>query len=419
MEAVIRFFKDKDLRKRAFFVAALLVVFRILASTPIPGVDLIKIRRLFGSNQFLGLLNLFSGGAMRNFSLAMLGVGPYITAIIIMQLLTLVFPRLKELYYEEGEAGRAKFERYCRYLTVPLAAIQGFGFLNFLKVRAVYEPSGWFTIFEDVILIVAGSIFLMWLGELITQKNLGNGISIIIFAGIVAGWPQTIRAAISTYNTSKLETYLAFLIMAILVVAGIVIVNEAERRIPVTYAKRVRGMRMYGGVSTYLPVRVNQAGVIPIIFALAVVLFPQFLGQLSAGINHPFFHKISELCIGFLRNNWLYGLSYFLLVFGFTYFYTLITFDPKEISQNLQRWGGFIPGIRPGPQTAQFLKKVIYRVTFVGGVFLGLVAILPLLTRAFTGTSALSIGGTSILIVVAVAIEILNQAKAELAMREY
>jgi len=259
----------------------------------------------------------------------------------------------------------------------------------------------------------------MWLGELITTKNLGNGISIIIFAGIVAGWPQTIRAAILGYSTEELSTYLAFFVMAVLVVAGIVIVNEAERRIPVTYAKRVRGMKMYGGFSTYLPVKVNQAGVIPIIFALAVVLFPQFLAQFLSGVDNIVAQKISEICIAFLRNNWLYGAFYFLLVFAFTYFYTAVTFDPKEISQNLQRWGGFIPGIRPGPQTAQFLKKVIYRTTFVGALFLGAVAILPLITRSFTGSAALSIGGTSILIVVAVVIEIINQIKAELAMREY
>ncbi len=419
MESVIRFFKYKDLRNRAIYVLALLVVFRILASTPIPGVDLEKIHRFFASNQFLGLLNLFSGGAMRNFSLAMLGVGPYITAIIIMQLLTLIFPRLKEMYYEEGEMGRAKFNRYSRYLTVPLAAVQGFGFLNFLRVQGIYQPENWFMIIEDVILVVAGSIFLMWIGELITTKNLGNGISIIIFAGIVAGWPQTIRATVLGYSAEKLSTYLAFFVMAVLVVAGIVIVNEAERRIPVTYAKRVRGMKMYGGFSTYLPIKVNQAGVIPIIFALAVVLFPQFLAQFLSGVDNIVAQKISEICIAFLRNNWLYGIFYFLLVFVFTYFYTAVTFDPKEISQNLQRWGGFIPGIRPGPQTAQFLKKVIYRTTFVGALFLGAVAILPLITRSFTGSAALSIGGTSILIVVAVVIEIINQIKAELAMREY
>ena len=306
MESVIRFFKYKDLRNRAIYVLALLVVFRILASTPIPGVDLEKIHRFFASNQFLGLLNLFSGGAMRNFSLAMLGVGPYITAIIIMQLLTLIFPRLKEMYYEEGEMGRAKFNRYSRYLTVPLAAVQGFGFLNFLRVQGIYQPENWFMIIEDVILVVAGSIFLMWIGELITTKNLGNGISIIIFAGIVAGWPQTIRATILGYSAEKLSTYLAFFVMAILVVAGIVIVNEAERRIPVTYAKRVRGMKMYGGFSTYLPIKVNQAGVIPIIFALAVVLFPQFLAQFLSGVDNIVAQKISEICIAFLRNNWLY-----------------------------------------------------------------------------------------------------------------
>jgi len=416
---VILFFKDKDLRNRALYILALLVVYRLFASIPIPGVDLEKVHRFFSANAFFGLLNIFTGGAMRNFSLAMLGLGPYITAIIIMQLLTLIVPSLKEMYYEEGEAGRNKFNQYARIFTVPLAAIQGFGFLNLLRSQGVYLPSSPFVIFQDVCLITAGAVFLMWLGELITEKNLGNGVSLLIFAGIVASWPQSFWNSMISYSQEKLPAYIGFLIMALAVVLGIVIINEAERRIPVVYAKRVRGMRMYGGVSSYLPIRVNQAGVIPIIFALSVVLFPQFLGQVLKSFDNAFLEKLSSFLISFTTNPWLYGFTYFTLVFLFTYFYTLVTFDPKEIAQNLQRNGGFIPGIRPGENTTIFLKKIIYRTTFVGGIFLGLVAILPLLSRSLTGESYLSIGGTGILIVVAVVLEIVAQIKGQLALREY
>ena len=416
---IIQIFKIKDIRTRIIYIASLLAIFRLMASIPIPGVDLVKVHRLFASSSYLGLLNIFSGGAMRNFSLVMLGVGPYITAIIIMQLLTLIYPPLKEMYYEEGEAGRQKFNQYARIFTVPLAAIQGFGFLNLLKSKGIFiTPSLW-VLLQDVVLITAGSMILTWLGELITEKNLGNGISIIIFAGIVASWPQSFWNSIIFYRPDKLPVYISFLIMAILVVAGIVIINEAERRIPVVYAKRVRGMKQYGGFSSYLPVRVNQAGVIPIIFALSVVLFPQFMGQVLMSFNGNFVHKLGSIFLGFYGNYWLYGISYFILVFLFTYFYTAVTFDPKEISQNLQRNGGFIPGIRPGLQTAGFLKKIIYRTTFVGALFLGLIAVLPLISRSFTGMNTLSIGGTGILIVVAVALEIVAQSKAQLAIREY
>ena len=419
LSKIIQIFKIKDIRTKIIYIASLLAVFRLMASIPIPGVDLVRVHKLFASSSYLGLLNIFSGGAMRNFSLVMLGVGPYITAIIIMQLLTLIYPPLKEIYYEEGEAGRQKFNQYARIFTVPLAAIQGFGFLNLLKSRGIFiTPSPW-VLLQDVILITAGSMILTWLGELITEKNLGNGISIIIFAGIVASWPQSFWNSIRLYSPAKMPVYISFLIMAILVVTGIVIINEAERRIPVVYAKRVRGMKQYGGFSSYLPVRVNQAGVIPIIFALSVVLFPQFMGQVLMSFGGGFAHKVGNAFLGFYGNYWLYGASYFILVFLFTYFYTAVTFDPKEISQNLQRNGGFIPGIRPGLQTAGFLKKIIYRTTFVGALFLGLIAVLPLISRSFTGMNTLSIGGTGILIVVAVALEIVAQSKAQLAIREY
>ena len=419
LQKVISIFKIKDIRNKVLYILGILAVFRLMASIPIPGVDIERVHKLFSSNSYLGLLNIFSGGAMRNFSLVMLGVGPYITAIIIMQLLTLIYPPLKEMYYEEGEAGRQKFNQYARIFTAPLAAIQGFGFLNFLRARGIYLASSPWILLQDVVLITAGSMLLMWLGELISEKSLGDGVSLIIFAGIVAGWPQSLWNSINLYTPDKLPAYIVFAIMAIVVVVGIVIINEAERRVPVVYAKRVRGMKMYGGFSSYLPIRVNQAGVIPIIFALSVVLFPQFLGQVFLSFGGNIFHSIGNALIGFYNNYWLYGISYFLLVFLFTYFYTMVTFDPKEISQNLQRNGGFIPGIRPGEQTANFLKRIIYRTTFVGALFLGVVAVLPLISRSLTGVNTLSIGGTGILIVVAVALDIVSQIKAQLAVREY
>ncbi len=415
----LQIFKIKDIRSKILYVVGILAVFRIMAVVPVAGVDLTKIKDLFASSGFLSLLNIFSGGAMRNFSLVMLGVGPYITAIIIMQLLTMIFPPLKEMYYEEGEAGRQKFNQYARIATVPLAAIQAFGFLNFLKSKGIFLDTSFFVVMQDVIMITAGSMLLMWLGELISEKNIGEGISIIIFAGIVAGWPQSLFQALRFYTPDKLVAYITFAIMAILVVTGIVIINEAERRIPVVYAKRVRGMKMYGGFSSYLPIRVNQAGVIPIIFALSVVLFPQFIGQILLMVKYDFLHKVGQAFINFYNNYWLYGITYFVLVFIFTYFYTAVTFDPKEISQNLQRNGGFIPGIRPGEQTAGYLKKIIYRTTFVGALFLGVIAILPLISRSLTGLNALSVGGTGILIVVAVVLEIVSKVKAQLAVREY
>ncbi len=415
----IQIFKIKDIRSKVLYVLGLLAVFRLMAVIPVPGVDLQKIRDLFASGGVLGLLNIFSGGAMRNFSLVMLGVGPYITAIIIMQLLTLVYPPLKEMYYEEGEAGRQKFNQYARIATVPLAALQAFGFLNFLKSKGVYLANSPFVMLQDIALITAGSMLLMWLGELITEKNIGEGVSIIIFAGIVAGWPQSLFQAINFYTPDKLVPYITFAIMAIVVVTGIVIINEAERRIPVVYAKRVRGMKMYGGFSSYLPLRVNQAGVIPIIFALSVVLFPQFIGQMLLVSKIGVLHSIGQAFINFYNNLWLYGITYFVLVFVFTYFYTAVTFDPNEISQNLQRNGGFVPGIRPGEQTANFLKKIIYRTTFVGALFLGVIAVLPLISRSLTHVSALSVGGTGILIVVAVVLDIVSKVKAQLAVREY
>ncbi|OGY59731.1 MAG: preprotein translocase subunit SecY [Candidatus Colwellbacteria bacterium RIFCSPLOWO2_12_FULL_44_13] len=420
MSGILRILKATELRNRILVVIFLLLVFRVFAAIPIPGVDLSSLESFFQNNQLLGLLNIFSGGALSNLSVAMLGVAPYITATIIFQLLTMIFPRLKEMYYEEGAAGRAKFNRYSRWLTVPLAIFQAYGFLKLLASQNVIIETGLGTTLINVLVITAGSMILMWIGEIITEKKIGNGISLIIFAGIVSGLPNIIQTSIASYQSGTLgiDAIVAFIIVSIIVIAGVVLINEGERKIPVSYAKRIRGDRMYGGVSSYLPLRINQAGVIPIIFAISILLFPQFIGQMALTVSDTIGTKINDFVQGFFNNQALYGLIYFILVFVFTYFYTAITFDPKEISKNLQRSGGFIPGVRPGEPTAAFLGSIVKRITFFGAIFLGLIAVLPTVTQILTNIQSLTIGGTALLIVVSVALETTKQVNAELAIRE-
>src|SRR3989339_726496 len=412
-------FKDRDLRKKILFVLAMLVIFRLGAAIPVPGVDIARLQAFFAGNQFFGLLNIFSGGALGNLSIVMLGVGPYITATIIMQLLTMMFPALKAMYYEEGEAGRQKFNQYSRFLTVPLAFLQGFGLLVLLERQGAISHLDFFSRFTNIIIVVAGSMFLMWLGELISEKGIGNGVSLIIFAGIVAGVPSSLSQVLFNYNVSQIPVYLAFLAAAFLIIAGVVLVTEGQRPIPVSYAKRVRGMKMYGGVSTYLPLRVNQAGVIPIIFALSILLFPQMIFNFLVNVNNATLVKFSEFVLGILNNGWFYSIFYFILVFLFTYFYTAVTFDPEAIATNLQRSGAFIPGIRPGANTSQYIGKVLTRITFVGALFLGFIAVLPLVMKAITGIASLAIGGTALLIVVSVVLDLVKKVDGQVSMREY
>ena len=419
MNKVLLIFKDPDLRRKVLTVAGLLLVFRLFAAIPIPGIDAERLQSFLQANQLVGFFNVFSGGALSNLSIVMLGVGPYITATIIMQLLTLIFPQFKEMYYESGEAGRAKFNRYSRYLTVPLGALQAYGFLNLLASQQVLPALELFSLLGNVVVITAGTMLLMWLGELITEQKIGNGISLIIFAGIVSGIPGIIRNAIFNYDPGLISTYLAFIILSVIVIAGVVFVNEGERKIPVSYAKRVVGNRMYGGTTSYLPLKVNQAGVIPIIFAISLLLFPQFMAQISAIFSQDLSIFLNNFVNKFLANQIIYSAFYFGLVVLFTYFYTAITFDPAEISKNLQRSGGFIPGIRPGEPSGDFLKKVINRTTLFGAFFLGTIAVLPNITQILTGIQFLTIGGTALLIVVAVALEVRKQVEAQLAMREY
>lgn len=419
MNKLLQLFRIKDLRNKLLIVAFLLLCFRAFAAIPIPSIDAERLRQFLTSNQLFGFLNVFSGGGLHNLSIVMLGVAPYITATIIMQLLTMIFPRLKEMYYEEGAAGRAKFNRWSRYITIPLAMLQGYGFLNLLISQGVMPQLDLFEMIKDVIIITAGTMILVWIGELITEQKIGNGLSLIIFAGIVSRLPADLQGAVLSYTPGVLTTYLAFAVVAIFVIAGVVFINQGERKVPVAYAKRVRGTKMYGGASSYLPLKVNQAGVIPIIFAISILLFPQFIAQASAIFSKSLSLRLNDLASQLLNNQYLYAIFYFVLVVVFTYFYTAITFDPNEISKNMQRAGGFVAGVRPGDSTSSFLSKIINRLTLSGAIFLGLIAILPQITRIFTGIAILTIGGTALLIVVSVALETINQINSQLVMREY
>lgn len=419
MTKVAQLFKIRDLRIKILSVLGLLGAFRLLSAIPIPGVNVTRLQDFLSGNQLFGFLNIFSGGGLSNLSVAMLGVGPFITAIIIMQLLTMIFPKLKEMYYEEGAIGRAKFNRISKYITVPLAFLQAYGFLNLLASQNILVSTDLKSMLINAFIVTTGTIILVWIGDLITEYNIGNGVSILIFAGIVSRVPTMIQRLIISFDTTTLTTYITFVIVAIFVIAGIVYVNEGERKIPIMYAKRVRGIKMYGGASSYLPIKVNQAGVIPIIFAISVLLFPQFLAQISAIISSNLATQLNDFVTKVFQNQYIYASMYFILVVLFTYFYTALTFDPSEISKNLQRSGGFIMGIRPGETTTKYLKRIIHRITLWGAIFLGLVAILPNITRMATGISILSIGGTALLIVVAVALEIMRQIDSQLIMREY
>ncbi len=419
MNRFLQIFKIKDLRNKILIVAGLLVAYRVFAAIPIPGVDATRLSQYFNSNQLFGFLNFFSGGGLSNLSVMMLGVGPYITATIIMQLLTIIFPKFKEMYYEEGARGQAKFNQYSRLLTVPLAIVNAYGFLTLLISQGVIDRPPAFAFVTNVIVISAGSMIALWLGELITEQKVGNGISLIILAGILARLPSFFGTLLVSYTATLLTTYAAFAVAAILLIAGVVYLNEGERKIPVAYARRVRGNKMYGGAQSYLPLKVNQAGMIPLIFAISVLLFPQFLAWIVSIFSSSWGLKINNFAAAFVANQLWYGIFYFLLVFIFTYFYTSITFNPQEVAKNLQRSGGFVPGIRPGESTEKFFGTVVNRITFWGAAFLGLVAVLPIAVESITGVAVLTISGTAILIVVAVALETMRQVDSQLTVREY
>lgn len=413
------FFRDPNLRKRALFMLGIMVAFRFLATIPVPGVDQARLANFLAGNQFLGVLNIFSGGGLSTLSIMMLGVGPYITGSIIMQLLTMMSPRLKSLYSEEGERGRVRFAQYSRLLAVPLSIIQGFALITLLQNQGVIVMDGVFSYVLNLSVMTAGSLLLMWLGELLTEKGIGNGVSFLIFAGIVAQIPSSISQLLFTYDQSQIFTLIAYIIIGIILVAGVVFITEAERPIEVSYARQVRGQEISGGGSTYIPLRLNQAGVIPIIFALSIMMFPQLLVSVLQRFSQNWISLVVDALNWFVQSTVAYSIVYFILVVGFTYFYTAVTFDPHQMANNLQKSGAFVPGIRPGQSTELYLSNVVTRITLVGALFLGIIAVFPLIMQMATGTKALALGGTSLLIVVSVVLDIMKRVDAQLGMREY
>ncbi|MFZ5391122.1 MAG: preprotein translocase subunit SecY [Patescibacteria group bacterium] len=420
-QKIEQIWKTPDLRNNILFVLLALVIFRVLAHLPIPGVDAVGLRNFFASNQFFGLLNIFSGGGLENFSVVMLGVGPYITASIIIQLLTMIIPKWQEMS-KEGEAGQQKLNQYTRWLTLPLAVLQAYSFIVLLRSQSgggiIPNLAGW-QLITSLVTITAGTIFLVWLGEIISEKKIGNGISLLIFAGIVAAVPKQIQQTIATYDPTQLFSIALFIAIALLTVVAVVVVTEAQRNIPVTYARMVRGSNTLGGATSYLPLRLLQAGVIPIIFAISVVLVPPMIAQFFIKSQSVGLVRAAEFTINLFQNQIFYGIFYFILVFAFTYFYTSVVFKPDQVAENLQKQGGFIPGIRPGKSTVDFLSQTMNRVVLPGALFLSLIAVLPLGMQVVTGSQLLVIGGTSLLIVVSVVIETVRQINSQLVMRDY
>jgi len=425
-QELIQIFKIGGLRKKILFVLLVFAIFRLMANIPMPGINAENLEQFFARFKMMGLLSILTGGTLSRFSIIMLGLGPYITAVIILQLLTMIFPQLEKMYKEEGEAGRRKFEQYGRILTIPLAVLQSYAMLSWFQRPpnpVIFPPFNFLQTITAISTITAGTVFLMWLGELISEKGIGNGVSLLIFAGIIASFPMSVFQAYQdvSVDPAKIPNYLLFFAMALIIITGVVLITEGRRNIPVSYAKRVRGNKMYGGVSTYLPMNINPAGVIPIIFAMSILLFPEMIVNFLGGAG-GIIGNIAQNIAAFLANPWVKGILYFALVVLFTYFYTAVTFDPKAISQNLQKMGGFVPGIRPGESTAKFIHYILNRVLLIGALFLGLIAVMPSIVGWLTGVANVFdflIGGTSLLIVVSVVLETMRQVNSQLQMREY
>ena len=419
-EPIINAFKIPELRRKIIITVLLIIIFRIVAHIPVGGVDLEALQALFASNQFLGLLDIFSGGTLVNFSIISLGLNPYINASIIVQLLTMIVPRLEALS-KEGESGRQMINQYTRYLTVPLAIVQSIGMFVLLKNQGILTGVTPIQAISIIVGMSAGTIFLMWIGELITEYGIGNGISLLIFAGIVSRIPIVLTQTASVVDQTQLLNIIFFVTMSIAVIAGVVFINEGRRQIAVHYARRFMGGREGGsGAQTYLPLRVNQAGVIPIIFAVSLVLIPSFAGSYLAGSSQPQLSFLGRwMATNFDPTSLTYNLIYFLLVVGFTFFYTAIIFNPVKVADEIKKYGGFIPGIRPGTQTASYLNYIMVRITLAGAIFLGTIAILPSIASQITGVTTLILGGTGLLIVVSVIMDTAKQFESKLIERSY
>jgi preprotein translocase subunit SecY len=419
MDKIKQIFQVKEIRNKIFFILAILVLFRLMANIPIPGVDVAQLKSFFDDSQLLGMLDVFSGGGLRNVSIVMLGVGPYVTASIIMQLSTMIFPAMEKMHKEEGEAGRQKFNMWTRWLTLPLAILQSFSMISLLRSQGIMVNLSVIDYVLIISTITAGTVFLMWLGELITEKKLGNGVSLLIFAGIVSALPTVINNLILTWNPAEILAYLGLIALSILTIGAIVFITEGQRNIPITFARQMRGSKMAGGGSSNLPLKVNMAGVIPIIFAMSIMLFPSVVANFLANSSIEWLAKAASTVADLLANQWIYGGMYFLLVVAFTYFYTAVTFNPQKVAENLQRQGGFISGIRPGAPTMEYLNFIVNRITLTGALFLGFVAVLPFIVQGITGIQTITVGGTGILIVVSVVMETMKQLEGQLVMRDY
>lgn len=412
-------FKSPEIRNKLLFTAGIFFVFRLFAHIPVAGVDVVQLRSLFSQNQFLGLLDIFSGGTLANFSIMALGLNPYINASIILQLLTMIFPKLEELS-KEGEQGRRKINQYTRFLTVPLAALQALGMYALLRSQGIIGVLPVLALLSFLLTMIAGTMLLVWFGEMITEQGIGNGISVLIFGGIVGRLPIIIGQTISTFTAENAIDIIVVLVLGFFMIAAVILINEATRQITVFYAKRVRGNKMYGGQSTHLPLRLNQAGVIPIIFAVSLVLLPTLLGNYFTASTNATLSKVGQfLNMTFNPDGLTYNALYFFLVVGFTYFYTAVVFNPQKIAEEIQKYGGFIPGIRPGTQTAKYLNYILNRITLVGASFLGFIAVFPTVARVITGNQTLLLGGTGIIIVVSVVLEIFKSIEANLVTRNY
>lgn len=406
-------FRLPDLKSRILFVLGVLLVFRLGAHIPTPGVDAKAMASLFEQGGVLSLFDLFAGGALRRFSIFALGVTPYINASIVMQLLAVVVPAIEKMQ-KEGEEGRRKIVQYTRVSTILFAGIQAVGMVLWLRSMGIIYVSG-ISIVVAIVTLIAGSIAVMWMGEMISDHGIGNGISLLIFAGIVARIPEAIMRTFTLLRTGEMNflTLIIAIAIMIVVIAGCILLQEGQRRLPVQYAKRVVGTRVYGGQSTFIPLRVNSAGVIPIIFASSVLLFPTTVARFfSAG----FAQTIAGI---FSPSSPIYMILYVLLIIFFTYFYTAVVFNPVDVANNLKKYGGFIPGIRPGRPTADYIERVLSRVTLGGAVFLAGIALLPSLLTQMLGITTFYFGGTAVLIVVGVALETVQQIEAQLLMRHY
>ncbi|NBS68074.1 preprotein translocase subunit SecY [bacterium] len=412
--ALVRLWKEPEIRKGLLFILFAVTVFRVVAHIPVPGIDASSLAALLNQSQLLGLLNVFAGGTLSNFSVVALGVAPYITASIIFQLLGMIFPSVEEMQKEEQ--GRRTLNRWTRVATVPLAALQAYSLMALLGQQGIFGGVA-FTTWQWVVAIAtmtAGTVFLMWLGELISERKMGNGISILIFAGIVASFPAFIANAAATYTPSELIDMLLFAACTLLTVVGVVFVNEAQRNIPVQYARGGSGK-----VSSNLPLRVNLGGMIPILFAMSLVVTPGLLAQFFVNANTAWVSAAAQWIIAFTSNTLAYSLVQFFLVILFTFFYASIVFRPEQVSENLQKQGGFIPGVRPGEATTKYLQWVMNRILLIGAVFLAVLAVLPYIVQGITGNPLLAVGGASVLIVVSVVIDVVKQVEAQLSMRSY